>query len=59
MTHETIAHDTVTLERRYAAPPQRVFGAWADPEAVRRWGAPSEDVTLRHEATDFRAGGGA
>ena len=34
-----------------------MFAAWADPEAVRQWGSPSDDVTLRHEAADFRVGG--
>ena len=57
MSHRTMAHDTVTLTRRYEASPARVFAAWADPEARRAWGAPSEDVTLVQKAADFSVGG--
>lgn len=57
MSHRTMAHDTLTLTRRYEASPARVFAAWADPEARRAWGAPSEDVTLVQEAADFSVGG--
>jgi uncharacterized protein YndB with AHSA1/START domain len=32
-----VVHSTFTLERRYPAPVERVFQAWADPEARRRW----------------------
>lgn len=32
-----VTHSTFTLERHYPAPVQRVFAAWADPEARRRW----------------------
>ncbi|MGV0745088.1 SRPBCC family protein [Mycolicibacterium sp. XJ870] len=32
-----ITHSTFTLERRYPATVERVFAAWANPEARRRW----------------------
>jgi uncharacterized protein YndB with AHSA1/START domain len=32
-----ITHSTFTLERRYPAPVERVFEAWANPEARKRW----------------------
>lgn len=32
-----ITHSTFTLERRYPASVQRVFEAWATPEARKRW----------------------
>jgi len=32
-----ITHSTFTLERRYPASVERVFEAWANPEARRRW----------------------
>ena len=57
MTNRTVTHDTFTLRRRYGAPPGRVFAAWADAEARRRWGAPFEGVTLEFEAADFSVGG--
>ena len=32
-----LAHGMFTIERRYGASPTRVFQAWADPAAFRRW----------------------
>ena len=32
-----VTHSTFTLERRYPASVERVFQAWANPEARRRW----------------------
>jgi uncharacterized protein YndB with AHSA1/START domain len=32
-----VTHSTFTLERRYPVPVQRVFAAWATPEARKRW----------------------
>ena len=32
-----VTHSTFTLERRYPASVQRVFEAWADPAARKRW----------------------
>jgi len=32
-----VVHSTFSLERHYPVPVDRVFGAWADPEARRRW----------------------
>lgn len=57
MSHKTMAHRTATLERSYAASPQRVFHAWANPEIRRIWGSPSDEVEIRNEAADFRVGG--
>ncbi len=37
----TIAHATIVMERAYAAAPARVFAAWADVEARKRWSAPA------------------
>lgn len=52
-----VNHDTIVLERLYAASPARVFEAFADPEARMRWGAPSKDTGLVYDETDFRVGG--
>jgi uncharacterized protein YndB with AHSA1/START domain len=49
-------HATITLERTYAAPLERVFSEFANPVARALWGAPSEDVLIYDEA-DFRVGG--
>ena len=45
------------LERRIAAPRERVFAAWTDPELLRRWSAP-EGLSIADGATDLRVGGG-
>jgi uncharacterized protein YndB with AHSA1/START domain len=47
----SVEHATFVLERSYAAPPDRVFAAWADPEAKAQWfGAAGFNL-------DFRVGG--
>jgi len=51
-TH-SVAHSTFSLERAYAAPPDRVFAAWSDPVVKARWfGGPGVEHQL-----DFRVGG--
>jgi len=57
MSHDTIRHDTDTMERTYAASPAHVFDAWADPEKRRIWGSPSDEIDLRIEAADFSVNG--
>ena len=46
-------HATFVVERSYDVPPERVFAAWADPEAKSRWYVDS-DANLE---LDFRVGG--
>lgn len=53
----TIAHATIVMERTYAAAPKRVFAAWSDIEARRRWSAPADNIRIEYEAADFREGG--
>lgn len=52
MTERSVTHATFTIERSYAAPPSRVFSAWADPAKKGRWAACHQDFEL-----DFRVGG--
>jgi uncharacterized protein YndB with AHSA1/START domain len=47
---------SLTLRRRFKAPPAKVFAAWTDPEKIKRWMGPGEIVTQRAE-TDPRVGG--
>jgi uncharacterized protein YndB with AHSA1/START domain len=47
-----VTHSTFTLERHYPAPIERVFDAWADPEARKRWMAQGAD-----HSQDFVVGG--
>jgi uncharacterized protein YndB with AHSA1/START domain len=54
--NEKPQHATITLERTYRAPLERVFSEFADPVARARWSPPSNDVLIYDQA-DFRAGG--
>jgi uncharacterized protein YndB with AHSA1/START domain len=53
-----VVHRTLTVERRYAASPTRVFAAWVDPEVKARWfiGPPAEWKVLERRL-DLRVGG--
>ena len=53
----TIAHATIVMERTYNASPSRVFAAWSDVEARKRWSAPADDIRIEYEEADFREGG--
>jgi uncharacterized protein YndB with AHSA1/START domain len=55
-TNERPRHATITLERIYRTPIERVFSEFADPVARARWSPPSNDVLI-YDQTDFRAGG--
>ena len=52
-----LAHGMFTVERRYDASPQRVFQAYADPVAFRRWFAEAPGATIYEWTHDFRVGG--
>jgi uncharacterized protein YndB with AHSA1/START domain len=53
---EKSLHATITLERSYRAPIERVFSEFADPVARARWSAPANDALI-YDETDFREGG--
>lgn len=60
MTHpagSALAHGTFMLERRYDASPERVFRAWAEPAAFRRWFVDAPGATIEDWVHDFRVGG--
>ncbi len=53
MTTRSTVHDTFVIDRHFAAPPARVYQAFADPEAKAKWfGGPEEKRSV-----DFREGG--
>jgi uncharacterized protein YndB with AHSA1/START domain len=57
MTQRSAVHATFSLERVYDATPARVFKAFADPAAKRKWfGGPSEWLDTE-QSYDFRVGG--
>jgi uncharacterized protein YndB with AHSA1/START domain len=55
----TIVHETITLERHYDATPERVFRAFADPEAKAMWfpSAPAHWIAHSESTFEFREGG--
>jgi uncharacterized protein YndB with AHSA1/START domain len=57
MTTRSVQHGRFTIERRYDAPPARVFAAWTEPEARRRWAVPGTNWALAEPQFDFRVGG--
>lgn len=57
MAINSVDHATIVLERHFDVPVERVFEAFADPDARMRWGAPSADTALVYEETDFSVGG--
>ncbi|MFQ5519929.1 MAG: SRPBCC domain-containing protein [Candidatus Methylomirabilia bacterium] len=47
---------TLLLRRTFAAPPDKVFRAWTDPEELKKWWGPEGYSTPTAEV-DLRAGG--
>jgi uncharacterized protein YndB with AHSA1/START domain len=47
---------SLTIKRRFNAPPAKVYAAWADPEKLKHWMGPGETATVFAEA-DVRVGG--
>lgn len=52
-----VIHSTFVLERSYAATPERVFAAFADPATKRRWFIDAGGNQVEHYELDFRVGG--
>jgi uncharacterized protein YndB with AHSA1/START domain len=57
MTARSAAHTSFVLERLLKAAPARVFQAWADIEAKRRWSDCHAEVGTLEYTMDFRVGG--
>lgn len=57
MSERTVVHTDFTIERRYEANPARVFAAFADPVAKRRWSTCHDEGGLGEYSLDFREGG--
>jgi uncharacterized protein YndB with AHSA1/START domain len=47
---------SLTLERRFAVAPEKVYAAWTDPEKLVCWFGPDSGAVTRAE-TDVRVGG--
>jgi uncharacterized protein YndB with AHSA1/START domain len=52
-----LAHGIFSIERRYDATPERVFRAFSDPVAHRRWFVDGKGFTIHEWGHDFRVGG--
>ncbi|MGE0486007.1 MAG: SRPBCC domain-containing protein [Gammaproteobacteria bacterium] len=48
---------SLTLTRRYAAPPARVFAAWTEPALLARWWQPRPAAEPARAEIDLRVGG--
>ena len=53
MTQQPSTHTDFVIEREFAAAPEEVFQAWADPEAKRRWSDCHAEYTTDYRL-DFR-----
>ena len=53
MKHMPATHTDFIIEREFAAPPEVVFRAWADPELKRAWSDCHADHTTAY-SLDFR-----
>jgi uncharacterized protein YndB with AHSA1/START domain len=56
MVTQTATKPSLTLKRRFKAPPAKVFTAFTDPEKVKHWMGPGEMKAVRAES-DLRVGG--
>lgn len=57
MTEKPVVHRSFTVERTYAAPPAKVFAAFADPALKRRWYLDGKGFDAQSYSADFRVGG--
>jgi uncharacterized protein YndB with AHSA1/START domain len=53
----TAAETTLQLKRTFAAPREKVFHAWAQPETLKKWCAPSDEFSIPIAEADLRVGG--
>lgn len=47
----------LTLNRRYPVAPEKVYRAWTDPQAIRRWWGPGGHDAVSVAELDVRVGG--
>ena len=57
MEQQSVIHSTFVIERSYAAKPDRVFAAFADPAKKRRWFLEGGNHEVEQYELDFRVGG--
>ena len=52
-----MAKPSLTLTREYTAPPERVWRAWTDAQAVKQWWGPTPGEPVSVAELDVRVGG--
>ena len=57
MSEPSVLHNTFVIERQFAATPERLFAALADPAQVRRWYAEGDGRNAETFDMDFRVFG--
>ena len=48
---------SLSITRHYAVPPEKVWRAWTDPQALSRWFGPGETDSVTRAELDVRVGG--
>lgn len=56
-TGRSVEHATIVVERRFPAPPHRVWAAWVVPDARGRWDVPGDGWEHVEHERDVRVGG--
>ena len=54
---EAPGRSALTIERDYDAPPEAVWQAWTDPQALSKWFGPEQTEAVVLAETDVRVGG--
>jgi len=54
--HAATGKPSLTIKRRFDAPPAKIFSVWTDPEKVKRWMGPGA-VEMLSAQNDARTGG--
>ena len=57
MNERVATTPSLTIKRRFNAPPAEVFAAWTDPKLLMQWFGP-ENVVTQEVAVEARVGGG-
>lgn len=57
MSERSVTPATFVIERHYDLPPARVFAAWSDPAAKRRWFGEADGWSTEQHDLEFRVGG--
>lgn len=57
MEEQSVIHNTFVIERNFAASPEKVFAAFADPAKKRRWYVDAGGHEVDQYENDFRPGG--